>query len=292
MCVRVCVCVCVCVQPALLNWAKRGLLQADLSLSRESARLLAVMHCSPDHWTAIFTSSLSALTPSLLHLSHTLMQAPPPPNTLNLDLPSSEPARSAHLLRLISSHCRLLSYLLLVLTPPISPLTLPLSTTVGVVSFGLSISGEGVNTTAMDCTLLLTILPIVHLSLLTLLRSLITSSHSHLLPYTSTIDTALLCQLGHNGGVVWRECVNGALCAWVRVRGEGGMEDKFSPAVIQWLLRSCQCGEDGEHAHTHAHTHTHTICLCLRCCRASHADTVCGSELQQISHTSLPGPGI
>jgi hypothetical protein len=114
----------------------------------------------------------------------------------------------------------------------------------------------------MDCTLLLTILPIVHLSLLTLLRSLITSSHSHLLPYTSTIDTALLCQLGHNGGVVWRECVNGALCAWVRVRGEGGMEDKFSPAVIQWLLRSCQCGEDGV-----AEQAMQTLCVVVSCSR-------------------------
>ena len=39
--------------------------------------------------------------------------------------------------------------------------------------------------------------------------------------------------------------MSGAVCAWVRVRGEGGMGDRFSAIVVQWLLRSCQSEDEG-----------------------------------------------
>lgn len=225
-------------QPALLSWGKVGLLSSDVSLSRESARLLVVMHSSCDQWCALLNGSLSSLSSSLLHFSHTLTHTTPPPDKLNLDLPSSEPERSVHLLRLISSHCRLLCYLLL--SPPPSPLTLPLSTLVGVVSFGLHIGTEQAATIATDSTLLLSVLPALWSSLLSLLHSLLTSTHHHLLPYTSTIDSTLLRQMDNKGGVVWQECVHGAVCVWVKLRGEGGKGDKFSMAVVHLLLQLCQ----------------------------------------------------
>ena len=218
-------------------------MNSDLSVCRESARLLVVTHHTPDNWRFLLTSSLTTLSSTLLHFSHTLSQATPPPSDLDFDLPESEPNRSEFLLRLITSHSRLLTYLLL--SPPPSPLTLSLRSLVGVVSFGLRISGDCVVTMATDSTLLLCLLPAVHSSLLTLLSSLITSSHSHLLPFSTTIDTALIHQMSNEGGVVWRGCVTRAVCAWVRVRGEGGKGDVFSTAAVHWLLKSCSSEDEG-----------------------------------------------
>ena len=201
------------------------------------------MHASAEQWTHLITGSLATLSASLLHLCHTITQATPPSDKLNLDLPVSEPRRSSQLLRLVTAHSRLLC--LSLLSPPPSPVTFSLSTIVGVVSFGLHVSSEQIVTVATDASLLLTVLPAVHSALLTILRSLITSSHSHLLPYTSTIDACLLHQLGNEGGVVWRGCVSGAVCAWVRVRGEGGMGDRFSAVVVRWLLRFCRSEDEG-----------------------------------------------
>lgn len=236
-------CVVCLLQSALLSWGKGGLLNTDVSLSRECARLLVVMHSSCDQWCSLLNTSLSSLCSSLFHLSHTLTQTTPLPDKLNLDLPPSEPERSVHLLRLVSSHCRLLCYLLL--SPP-SSLTIPLSTLVGVVSFGLHIGSEQGVTMATDSTLLLLVLPAIRSSLLSLLHSLITSSHHHFLPYTTTIDTVLLGQLANKGGVIWRECVHCALCAWVKVRGEGGKGDKFSTMIAHLLLQSCQSKDEGK----------------------------------------------
>ena len=215
-------------------------MNSDLSLCRESARLLVVLHSSPEHWTSLLTSSLSTLSNALLHFSHTLTQTTPLSDKLNLALPPSEPDRSLHLLQLISSHSRLLTYLLLLLllTPHPSPLTLPLSTLVGVVSFGLHIDGREIVSMATDSSLLLSVLPVVWCSLLSLLHSLLTSSHTHTLPFTSIIDDIIIKQMTNEGGVVWRGCVIGALCAWVKVRGEGGRGDGFTSAAIQWLLQS------------------------------------------------------
>lgn len=259
-------------QSALLSWGKEGLLNSDLSLSRECARLLVVTHSSCDQWCSLLNSSLSSLCSSLFHLSHTLTQTTHPPDKLNLDLPPSEPERSVHLLHLISSHCRLLSYLLL--SPPPS-LTLPLSTLVGVVSFGLHIGGEQIVTMATDSLLLLLVLPAIKSSLLSLLHSLITSAHHHLLPYSTTIDTILLDQLG-KGGVVWQECVHGAVCAWVRVRGEGGKGDKFSTAITHLLLQLCQNKGQGK---CHSPPECDGSYSMSRCCGTVSEDTVCSDGL-------------
>ena len=217
-------------------------MNSDLSVCRESARLLVVVHSSSDQWAALLTSSLSTLTSSLLHYSHTLTGTTLPPDIVNLDLPSSEPDRTIHLTRLITSHSRLLTYLLL--TPHPSPTSLPLTTLVGVVSFGLHTNVDQVVTMATDSTLLVATLPTVHMSLLTLLHSLITSSHSHTLPFTTTIDSTLLQLIEREGGVAMRGCVHRALCEWVRVRGEGGAGDRWAVAVVQWLLECCR--EEGE----------------------------------------------
>lgn len=276
-------------QPVLLSWGKVGLLSSDLSLSRESTRLLVVMHSSCDQWCSLLNASLSSLSSSLLHFSHTLTQATPPPDNVNLDLPSSEPERSVHLLRLISSHCRLLCYLLL--SPPYSPLTLPLTTLVGVVSFGLHIGTEQVATIATDSSLLLSVLPALWSCLLSLLHSLFTSAHHHLLPYTTIIDATLLGQLNNKGGVVWREGVHGTVCAWVKLRGEGGKGDKFSTSVVHLLLQLCQSkdqSKNGQYFNMHCYSchivggvlrALQTLCYVMGHCRAaiqSHAAKVRG----------------
>ena len=219
-------------------------MNSDPNLSHECIRLLVVTHQNPEHWRFILTSSLSSLSSSLLHFSLTLSQTTPLPDDLNLDLPPSEPSRSAQLLKLITSHSRLLSHLLL--SPPPSPLSLPLGTLVGVVTFGLRIGVEGVVTTATDSTLLLSLLPIVHSSLLTLLTSLVTSAHSHLFPFSTAIDTALLRQTVNEGGVAWRRCMTCAVCAWVRVRGEGGKGGVFLCPTVRWLLKCCHSGDEGK----------------------------------------------
>ena len=219
-----------------LQWGKEGLMNSDLSLCRESARLLVILHMSPDHWTSILTSSITMLSNALSHYSHTLTQTTPIPEQLNLDLPTSEPHRTLYILQVITAHCRLLTYLLH--TSPTSQLTLPLTTLVGVVSFGLRIDTNNIITMATDSTLLLAILPVVWSSLLTLLTCLITSSQTNILSLTSIIDDIIMKQMSNEGGVVWRDCVMSAVCAWVRVRGEGGRGDVFTSAIIQLLLQT------------------------------------------------------
>ena len=37
-----------------------------------------------------------------------------------------------------------------------------------------------------------------------------------------------------------------AVCAWVRVRGEGGKGDVFLGPTVRWLLKCCHSGDEGK----------------------------------------------
>ena len=39
--------------------------------------------------------------------------------------------------------------------------------------------------------------------------------------------------------------MSGAVCAWARVRGEGGKGDWFVGPVVQWFLKCCRSGDQG-----------------------------------------------